>query len=376
MSNSRFVLKQIHVRGTGASDLVRYVAKSKLHEGREGKLARPLFSDRADNLTAGEAREWLSITGGPLQKDDVLHYVLSFSDKREYDLLGDDKDERRSEITDYIRRSLAAGFHEIGIDEVRWVAGLHLNADNPHIHLLLNKNAIHQETKDLVRLPRLPSALVPHNEPQPDGTRAFFSGTIINTFAALVDLHHRLRFRIIQFQNPLRRVNFTRELLALDILSKRQPTEAERLVGAWVAAEIEAARAPNNPRMNSQIEHIVGAEGSRQTQPDETSKPSLTALRTEVARLDRASSQKGEPPLAAFIDAETLRSILTDSPRGMTTVQCKHDFLFKKVLDHDSTRQPERNEHSVHTATDRLTATHNTPVKESLRTISPPVRSR
>lgn len=113
MGNSRFVLKQAHVRGTGSSDLTRYVAKSKLHEGREGKSARPLFTDRSDNLTSGEARKWLSITGGALLRADVLHYILSFEDAREYQLLGDEVDERRMEIARYVRRALADGFKKL-----------------------------------------------------------------------------------------------------------------------------------------------------------------------------------------------------------------------------------------------------------------------
>ncbi|MDQ3743644.1 MAG: hypothetical protein M3444_04615 [Acidobacteriota bacterium] len=376
MSNSRFVLKQVHVRGTGASDLVRYVAKSKLHEGREGKMARPLFTDWADNLTISEAQKWLTVTGGALRKDDILHYVLSFSDKREFGLLGDDRDECRSEIARYMRGSLAAGFKEIGIGEIRWMAGLHLNADNPHIHLLLNKNAILRERQDLVRLSRLPNPLLPHNALRPDGTRAFSNGTIINTFAALVDARHRDRVRFIQYKNRLRGVEFTRALLAPNTLGKRPPTDEERLVGRWVVEEIEAARGPKNLRMKALSEHSSAAEKTRPTQGDELSRHSLAALRSEVARLDRASSQKGEPPLAAFIETETLRGIITAPPRGMTTAPRELDLLFEKVLAHDSTRHLERSEHSGRTAPDRLTAAHNTPAKEPSRAISPPVRSR
>jgi hypothetical protein len=77
MNGSRFVLKQIHVRGAGKSDLTRYVAKSKLDAAREGRNPRELFTQTADNLTSLTAQEWLSITGGALEKCDVLHYVLS-----------------------------------------------------------------------------------------------------------------------------------------------------------------------------------------------------------------------------------------------------------------------------------------------------------
>ena len=376
MSNSRFVLKQAHVRGEGASDLVRYVAKSKLHEGQEGKLARPLFTEHEDNLTISEAQRWLSITGGALQKEDILHYILSFSDAREYKLLGDGRDERGSEIARYFRRSLAAGFSEIGINETRWMAGLHLNADNPHIHLLLNKYAILRETKDLTRLSSLPRSLVPHHTLQPDGTRTFSSGTIIRTFATLVDERHRQRARFIQYESPLRSVKFIRELLSSDTLSKRQPTDMERLVGEWMVAEIDAARAPNNLRLKGLIEHHSGAVKNRQTRPDGAAQHSLTEMRTEVARLDRAATLKGEPLLAAFIETEPLRRILTDPPHGVTTISRELDLRFVKVLDHDSTRQIERHEHSGRIMPDPLTPPHNTLAEEHSRVSSPPIRSR
>ena len=66
-------------------------------------------------------------------KEYLLHCILSFSDRREYNLLGDDKEDYRSEIVRYIRSSLAAGIKEISVSETRWVAGLHLNIDNPHV---------------------------------------------------------------------------------------------------------------------------------------------------------------------------------------------------------------------------------------------------
>ena len=189
-----------------------------------------------------------------LQKEDVLHYILSFSDRREYTPLGDDRDESRSEIVHYMHSSLSAGFKEIGVGETRWIAGLHLNTNNPHIHLLLNKHALLRERQELTRLSRLPAVLVPHHTPQPDRTRTFSSGTIINTFAALVDARHRDRVRFIQYKKRLRGVEFTRALPAPETLSKRQPTEAERLVGAWIVAEIEAVRAPKHSRLKSLID--------------------------------------------------------------------------------------------------------------------------
>lgn len=375
MSNSRFVLKPIHVRGTGSSDLARYVAKSKLHEEREGRLARPLFTDHADNLTFWEARKWLSITDGALQKEDVLHYTLSFNDAREYKLLGDKRDERQAEIVRYMRHALATGLNEIGVAEMRWVAGLHLNTDNPHIHLLLNKNAILRGTHNLIRIPKLTTPLIAHFTIQPDKTREFSYGTIINSFAAQVDARHRDRARVLQFESPLRSVKFTRELLTSETLRARQPTAEERMIGEWIVAEIKATRAPRNLRLSNRSDKDSATERSQSSQRDKQSPVSLEVLRTEIARLDLATSCQGQPPLAAFIETETLRAILTAPPRGLITSLDEMNARLEKVLEHDSMYHHGRNEQSNRTTLERLAANPNTPVKEPSRVISPPIRS-
>ena len=67
------------------------------------------------------------------------------------------------------------------MDEMRWVAGVHLNTDNPHVHLLLNKHAISRETQSLIRIPKLTAPLIAHYTIRPDKTRVFSYGTIINS---------------------------------------------------------------------------------------------------------------------------------------------------------------------------------------------------
>ena len=376
MSNSRFVLKQAHVRGTGSSDLVRYVARSKLHEEREGKTARLLFTDRADNLTISEAQKWLSITGGRLQKEDVLHYILSFEDGREYKLLGNKREERQAEITHYVRRALVEGFKEIDVEEMRWVAGLHLNTGNPHVHLLLNKHAISRETQDLTRIPKLTAPLIAHYRLQPDKTRVFSYGTIINSFAAQVDVRHRDRARILQYESPLRSVKFTRELLSLETLRTRQPTVEERLIGSWIVAEMEAARGLKSLRIKSQSQKDSTTKIAHEAQREKTVQSDLTALRTEVARLDHIELLRGQKPLAAFIETEDLRSILTSPLRGLIIATDEKSLRLEKTLEHDFTHQLEHIVEPSRAKSDHLTIVHDSSAKEHSTKISPLIRSR
>lgn len=193
MSKSRFVLKPARVGGSASSDLTRYIAKSKLDKRREGEHARPLFNDERDDLTYWEARKWLSITGGALPSEDVLHYVLSFEVVKDYESLGRTDAERTAEVRAYLRRALTKAARQTGVESWRWAAGIHLNKPHPHVHLLINKNVIDGRSGELRRVEKLLPPLVAHYDNRTDKTREFDYGVIINSFAADVDA--RLRDR-------------------------------------------------------------------------------------------------------------------------------------------------------------------------------------
>ena len=260
MNHSRFVLKQIPVQGSGASDLTRYVARSKLGQEREGHAARPLFTAHADDLSVTEARRWLSIVGDKWDKNDALHYVLSFASAREYELLGDDEKERREAARDFLRHALKEGLQQLGIKEMRWAAGVHRNTDNPHLHLLLNRHALHEETGELVRLARLPIPLVAHHNRLPDGDKVFEYGAIIDRFAAHVDGLLRERTRFLSYESPLRTVQVSRALLAPETLQRRQPNADERLAGEWLLAEVAALHPPRPTQILSPADALSASE--------------------------------------------------------------------------------------------------------------------
>lgn len=204
MSQSRFVLKQIHIKGTsGKSDLTRYVSKSKLDEEREGKKARLLFSEYDDKLTHTDAGKFLSITGGELRKNEVLHYVLSFADEKDFEILGRDEEDRRDKVALFLRGSLSTALASIGVAHMRWVAGIHRNTDNPHLHILFNKNAIEKATNNLIQINRLPSSLIAHHQIQSDGSRIFSYGAIINNFAEQIDARRHERALFLQHETPV-----------------------------------------------------------------------------------------------------------------------------------------------------------------------------
>jgi hypothetical protein len=376
VSGGPFVLKQIHVRGAGVSDLTRYVARSKLDEAREGRKPRELFTQMDDNLTYRAAQEWLSITGGAPEKRDVLHYVLSFEQGREYEVLGDEEDERKRQTVAFVRRAVGESLREIGIAEMRWVAGIHRNTGNPHVHLLLNKNAIARTTQDIVRLPRLPAPVIAHYTKGADGRREFSYGLLINSFADQVDARHRDRARSLLFENSIRTVRIARNLLAPETLRARHPTEEERLVGRWLLAEIETARAPVTPfsRGGQKFNSAALSTGGAQEHGAVISR--LGALRDEVARLDNAALAREQPVVPAFIEAKQLRAILTATPRGTTILADELTPRLDRVRQVEVHTQPERGiqEHLREANVKTITPTSN--VKEQSRISSPPSRTR
>lgn len=193
MSKSRFVLKPARVGGSASSDLTRYIAKSKLDKTREGERSRLLFNGERDDLSFWEARKWLSITGGELPREDVLHYVLSFEAVEEYEALGKTDAERMAHVRAYLSNSLAKAAQEIGVKSWRWAAGIHLNKPHPHVHILINKNVIDGQSGELRRVEKLPPPLVAHYRNRQDKTREFHYGTIINSFTAELDARLRER---------------------------------------------------------------------------------------------------------------------------------------------------------------------------------------
>ncbi len=192
LSKSRFVLKQAQVSGSASSDLTRYIAKHDLDRRREGERARPLFTERADDLSFWEARKWLSITGGALSREDVLHYVLSFENLPDYNALGKNDRERATEIRAALRRALASAAKQIGVQDWRWTAGIHLNKRHPHVHILLNKNAVSSRTGDLTRVTKLLPPLVAGYPEGANKEREFDYGVIINSFAETIDARIRV----------------------------------------------------------------------------------------------------------------------------------------------------------------------------------------
>src|SRR6266496_3377448 len=208
---------------TGASSVTRYIAESKLDPEKEHlkeKEPRPLFSAERDGLSFQQADEILGQGKGWLpQKEDVIHLVISL-ESESFEQLGGTHEERIQAFKDIIRDAAGEIEKEVNVYELRFVAGIHLNTDNPHVHLAISRQGIDRSTHEPNHIDHLPRTLLPHNEKKPEGEKEFKEGLIARSVNRGIDLtREALRQRGVEI-HPEDSQSRTR--------SEQQPEIAER----------------------------------------------------------------------------------------------------------------------------------------------------
>src|ERR1700674_4290403 len=88
--------------GAGASRASRYIAEGEKGPARGGPGARPLFSEDQDDLSYRKADRVLDPIGGRPEKDDLLHFSVSFEEE-DFDQLGDNEKEKQARLKEVIR---------------------------------------------------------------------------------------------------------------------------------------------------------------------------------------------------------------------------------------------------------------------------------
>jgi len=178
------------IRGSkveGTSEATRYIARSDLDRGREGTTLRKLFSGDRDELSHYEADRWLTAGGARPDKKDIIHYVLSLQEPGDYERLGASDKERNERLREAVRGGMRTAEKEMRVERLHWVAGIHLNTDNPHVHIVISRYALDRDTEKLRRFGKLPHRIAPHNERQPDGAKSFVHGALLDVFAGQIE---------------------------------------------------------------------------------------------------------------------------------------------------------------------------------------------
>lgn len=173
--------------GSGTSGVARYIAQSKLDREREGTVARPLFSNTQDGMSYWVANKLISPDHGGPEKEDVIHLVISTTEE-EFNRLGSNQEERLAALKEITRDTAREIEVATNVEQLHWFAGIHLNTDNPHVHMAIGRDAVSLETNETTRITHLPRTLLPHNEKTHDGVKDFTEGDIATRFVTSLNI--------------------------------------------------------------------------------------------------------------------------------------------------------------------------------------------
>jgi hypothetical protein len=167
--------------GTGVSHAARYISTRDRDEQREGLEARKLFSDGDDKLNYPHANHLLG-NGREPKANEVLHVVISLEKEDDFNRLGTDEESKQAGVRETTRDALKEMANFFNADELRWVAGIHRNTDNPHVHLLIHRDYVERETGRQKRLNALQRDLRLSWSSTPGGERVHNPGALSLAF--------------------------------------------------------------------------------------------------------------------------------------------------------------------------------------------------
>jgi hypothetical protein len=171
--------------GSGASRATRYIAERDKDLTREGPGSRPLFSEDRENLSYHKADRILEPYGGHPEKDDLIHFSVMVTEE-DFDKLGSDEKEKQTRFREMIREGMKGMAAELNVEDLTWVAGIHRNSQNPHAHIVMNKDVIGRGTGRPKRIGRIPKSLLPHREVE-NGKEVLVNGRIGDKFLTALE---------------------------------------------------------------------------------------------------------------------------------------------------------------------------------------------
>lgn len=208
--------------GSGASRTTRYIAERDKDPTREGPGSRRLFSEDQDNLSYHRADRILDPDHGHPDKDDLIHFSVMIEEE-EFNKLGADEKERQARFREAIREAMKGMAAELNVEELTWVAGIHRNSQNPHGHIVMNKDATERGTGKHKWINRIPKRLLPHREIQ-NGQEVLVNGPLGEKFLSALEKQQALHLKSKEKQPELTPAEKW-ELLARKYQKGREQTE-------------------------------------------------------------------------------------------------------------------------------------------------------
>lgn len=277
-----FNVKPVLRGGGSRSELARYMAQSSPDKECEGAHPRPLFSGDRDDLTYWEAEQLITRGRGVAAKEDIKHLVISLR-PRDYEMLGVTDDERRQHLVEISRRAVRLIADARGVSYLRWYGVVHLNEDNPHIHLGLGKNVIDRRTGRPTRLEHIPRELITRREPGALEDGEIVLGGVARLVADELDRRQHDRARRLQVEDHSE-------------LGHARPSLGE------------AARSHDHP-LTEHARSRVEAAHHRAAERDPVERQS-GERRLQDAPADRASISESSPVLDARMSSEVARTTI------------------------------------------------------------------
>ena len=132
--------KTIIVSGGGivSGSRADYISKSRLGENETEE--RKLFSAKESHLSRHAATTFLG-NGETPQDGDVAELIFSL-ERKDFERLGETLDEQKEAMQEIVREGLENLWKELGVKDVRFIAGIHLNTNNPHAHIAFVRDAV------------------------------------------------------------------------------------------------------------------------------------------------------------------------------------------------------------------------------------------
>lgn len=180
------IIVSVQSKRGSSRGLVHYIAHSKLDPEKEPEKGRELFNSFTDELSVKSANNFLRTDcgNGRPANEQLHHLVISFKPE-DFEHLGASDKERKKRIKIVTRAAVAQLEKSLNCDKLAWAGAVHLNTDNPHVHLAIQK---HYTTRDLKGriLSKIPRESLPHFEIT-DGERKIVPGILIDAANSKLD---------------------------------------------------------------------------------------------------------------------------------------------------------------------------------------------
>lgn len=181
------VIVSVQSQSKSTRGLVHYIAHAKLDPAQEQFGSRNLFNDRSDLINVQQANFSLKpgVSSNRPSNEDLLHLVISLRPD-DFKRLGADEKERRKSLREISRESMRNLEKTVGAESLDWIAAIHQNTNNPHVHFVISKRFLSLEKDKHEMLKRLPTAAIPHYEMR-DQIRVFVPGVLMDIAVRKMD---------------------------------------------------------------------------------------------------------------------------------------------------------------------------------------------